>query len=162
MEDTVQADCEVVDKPPVPPPVDSTPPRLSTDLSRATFSAYTRGPSVRAAGRVRRRLGTRVQYRLSEAAITTFTVQRILLGRRRGRACVRPTRSNRRARRCTRHAPLRGSFRLTGRAGVNRFVFTGRLAGRTLRPGRYRLVGRARDLAGNVSRPSLDRFRIVR
>jgi hypothetical protein len=40
--------------------------------------------------------------------------------------------------------------------------FRGRLKGKTLRPGAYRFVIRARDGAGNVSKPRRPQFRIVR
>jgi hypothetical protein len=40
--------------------------------------------------------------------------------------------------------------------------FSGKIAKRALRPGRYRAVIRATDAAGNVSAPARLRFRIVR
>ena len=40
--------------------------------------------------------------------------------------------------------------------------FRGRLKGRALKPGAYRFVIRARDGAGNVSKPQRPKFRIVR
>jgi hypothetical protein len=131
---------------------------LSLGLSPSAFAASRSGPSVRT-GRGR---GTRVTYRLSEAARTTFRVQRVLPGRRvRGR-CVRPTRSNRGKRSCRRHRTLRGSFHDKASAGRNRFRFSGRLAGHALRPGAYRLVATAKDSAGNRSRPARRPFRIIR
>jgi PKD repeat protein len=127
-------------------------------LSATTFAAALRGSSAVAA----RVVGTRVSYRLSEAAVTTFRVERALPGRRvRGR-CVRPTRTNASARHCTRVVLLRGYFVRTGRAGANAFRFTGRLAGRRLVPGVYWLVARAADRAGNRSVIKRVRFRIVR
>ena len=65
-------------------------------------------------------------------------------------------------RRCTRYVRVRGSFTHDGQAGLNRFKFTGRLRGRTLRPGRYRLVAAASNAAGNRSKPRRTKFRIVR
>ena len=95
-------------------------------------------------------------FRLSVPAEALFKVQRRLPGRRvRGR-CVKPRPRNRRARRCTRWVARKGSFNVTGVAGENRFRFTGRLRGRKLPPGRYRLVGTA---AGSRKTAS---FRIVR
>ena len=142
-----------------PPPRDTVAPRVSRlKLSRRTFAAHRSGPSVRGA----RARGTRVSYRISEAATVTFRVQRVLAGRRvRGR-CVKATRANRAKRRCKRYRTLRGSFRHTGTAGANRFTFTGRLAGRSLRPGRYRLLAAAKDAAANKSRPVRKPFRIIR
>jgi hypothetical protein len=69
---------------------------------------------------------------------------------------VKPTRRNRGARRCTRYVRMRGSYSRAGSAGLNRFRFSGRLRGRKLKPGRYRLVGNA---AGDRAAA---RFTIVR
>jgi hypothetical protein len=109
------------------------------------------------------RRGTSVAYRLSEAARVRFTVERAVPGVRSGRRC-RPLRGRPRAgaKRCTAHRVLRGSFRDDGSLGLNRVRFAGRLRGRTLAPGAYRLVAIARDAAGNPSRTARRAFRIVR
>jgi hypothetical protein len=57
---------------------------------------------------------------------------------------------------------LRGAFTHRGKAGRNRFKLTGRLNGRKLAPGRYRLRAVATDPAGNSGSPKRSRFRIVR
>jgi hypothetical protein len=103
------------------------------------FRAARRGPSV-AASR-----GTRVSFRLSEPATARFTVQR----RMRSHGVFRYQR-------------VRGAFSRAGKAGTNRFRFTGRLRGRALRVGAYRLVLRATDPSGNVSPRAYATFRIVR
>jgi hypothetical protein len=131
---------------------------LSLALSPTAFAAFSSGPSVRSAGA----RGTRVSYRLSEAARATFRVQRALAGRRVDGRCVRPTRANRGKPPCERYRTLRGSFSHRGTAGLNRFRFSGRLAGRKLRPGGYRFVVTAKDAAGNTSRPVRSLFRIIR
>lgn len=137
-------------------------------LSPSIFRAAARGPSLsqaRGAQRPRpvRPIGTRLRWRLSETATVTFRVQRAAKGRRVGGRCVRQTRRNRARRRCTRYVTLRGSFSHTGGAGANSARFSGRLRGRKLRPGRYRLLAEARDPAGNrTRRPATRRFRIVR
>jgi hypothetical protein len=46
--------------------------------------------------------------------------------------------------------------------GSNHFRAIRRTARARLEPGRYELILRARDLAGNISRPARARFRIVR
>ena len=58
-------------------------------------------------------------------------------------------------------ARVRGSFRHRDEAGLNTFVFTGRVGGRRLGRGRYRLTAVAADRAGNRSKPVRRRFRIV-
>jgi hypothetical protein len=126
-------------------------------MAPAAFRAAARGPTLS------RAVGTRLRWRLSEAATVTFRVQRAAKGRRVGGRCVRQSRRNRARRRCTRYVTLRGSFRRTGAAGANRARFSGRLRGRKLKPGRYRLLAEARDRAGNKTRrPATKRFRIVR
>jgi hypothetical protein len=88
-------------------------------------------------------------------------VERALAGRRVAGKCVRPTSRNRNRPRCTRWVRLRGSFSHSGKKGSNSFRFTGRLRGRALRPGRYRLVAVATDGAGNRSPARRTGFRIV-
>ena len=93
-----------------------------------------------------------VTYRLSEDATTTFTVDRIDRGRRRGSSCQRPSSSTRRGTPCSRYVRISGSFRDAGEAAATNSVrFTGRVLGRRLKPGRYRLTAVARDAAGNVA-----------
>ncbi len=130
-------------------------------FSRSSFPAQPTGPSLLAQQRT---FGARILFRLSETATTTFRVQRARTGRRiRGR-CRRATRRNKllSRRRCRRYVRVRGSFKHTDGAGANSLRFTGRVGGRRLRPGRYRLVARATDLAGNKSAAKTKRFRIRR
>jgi len=76
--------------------------------------------------------------------------------------CVRPVRANRRNRRCTRQALLRGAFTDSGAAGRNALKFSGRLGGIRLPPGQYWLRAIATDDAGNASAPKWRAFRIAR
>ena len=122
------------------PVLDRTAPALMTvRMSPSRFRAARRGPSIASASAV----GTTVRYRVTEAGTTTFKVARC-----ENRSCAR-----RRA---------MGSISYTTRAGLNRFAFTGRLGGRRLRPGSYRLIGRALDPAGNRSVAETVPFRVVR
>lgn len=134
---------------------DKTKPSLTRfSLSPQSFQAAKSGAALGAA------VGSRVAYRLSEAATTTFTVERAAMGRKRGRRCVKPTKRNAKAKRCTRYVKVAGKFSHAGKAGANRFTFRGRIGGRKLRPARYRLVGVAKDKAGNKSKAVRARFRI--
>jgi hypothetical protein len=110
----------------------------------------------------RARQGARVTYLLSEPAAVRFRVERALPGRRVGRRCVAPYRSNRGRRRCTRYTTSRGSFAHSGQTGTNSLRFSGRLRGRRLFPGSYRLVAIATDPAGHRSTPRRASFAIVR
>ena len=92
------------------------------------------GLAIKRAGR-----GFKVSYALSEVARVTFTVQR---------------RTNGRYRR------VRGRFSKTGVAGANSFRWSGKLRGRRLRPGGYRLVARALDGSNERSATARRRFRV--
>lgn len=138
------------------PTADTTDPVLSgLRLRPARFLAARVGASAAA------HRGTRVSYRLSEIARVRFTVQRARPGRRVGGRCVAPRRWNRNRPSCRRYFTLRGSFSRLGRPGLNSLRFRGRLAGRRLTPGLYRLVAVPRDGAGNVGRARRARFRIL-
>jgi hypothetical protein len=109
-------------------------------LSRSRFAAFSGGGSIaRKAPR-----GTKVSYRLSELAKAKLRIERAFKKGKR-----------------TRYRLLKGSFTHSGKAGLNRFRFTGRLRGKKLRPGRYRLVLVATDAAGNSSKARRMKFRIV-
>ena len=104
------------------------PPCCASSLSREPASAPL------PAGPARARPSARATGRWSATASTarasvTFSVTQRQAGRRgaHGR-CVKPTARNRQARRCTRTVTLRGSFAQAGKAGANKFRFTGRLS----------------------------------
>ncbi len=109
-------------------------------LAPVAFAARRTGPSVPASGGG----GTKVGFRIDGAADVRFRVQRLRLGRRRGGGasprCVAATPRNRAAATCTRRIPLAGGFVRKAKAGANSFRFSGRLGGRRLSPGSYRLV----------------------
>lgn len=105
-----------------------------------------------------RRLGHSISFTLSEEAEVTLSLERRLSGRRvrrrAKRVCARPTRRNRRARRCTRHARVRTTIQLKAKRGANRVVFAGRLSRRkSLKPGSFRLTVNARDSGGLKAKP---------
>jgi hypothetical protein len=110
-------------------------------LSPSAFPAAPSGPSALTA---KRSYGTKVRYTLNEAARVRFTVQQAQPGRKTGTGtktrCVPQTNKNRKAKKCTRLVNLLGTFTLNGRAGANSFRFSGRIGGKRLKPGSYRLV----------------------
>jgi uncharacterized repeat protein (TIGR01451 family) len=109
----------------------------------------------------RAKKGTTFRYTLSEAARVRFVIHRQRPGRKRGKVCQKPTKSNRRGKRCTRYVK-RGAFAQQSTAGANTRKWSGKLGKKPLQRGRYRATLTARDAAGNVSRPKRIRFRIVR
>lgn len=145
---------------PTPTPQDTTPPKITAlRLSRTTFRAAPSGGPFRAA---RVAVGTIVSFTLSEPGSVRFTIDRSAAGRTVKGRCVKPSRSNRRRPRCERWTAVKGSFTVAGRKGANRIELRGRIGGRTLAPGRYRLNARETDRAANRSLTKRTAFKIVR
>ena len=149
--------------PPPPPPPAVVPDTVAAKLTAlsvtpASFRAKTSGASITKSG------GGTIKYRLSEDAVVTFTVERVELGRKKGKSCQRPSPLNRRGARCKRYVKLAGSFRHTGKGGVqNTLRFSGRLSARKkLSVASYRLNAVARDTAGNAGAVRRATFRIKR
>jgi uncharacterized repeat protein (TIGR01451 family) len=105
--------------------------------------------------------GTKFAYKLSEDARVVFTIARRQAGRRHGKACQKPSRSNRHGKRCTRYV-RRGAFAQESSAGPNTRAWSGKLGKKPLKAGRYRATLKASDAAGNSSKVKRLAFRIVR
>ena len=103
----------------------------------------------------------RVSYELDEPATVRFRVTRSSDGRRVARRCVPASHTNSRRAACIRYTTLRGSFTRVRGAGADAFSLTGRLDGRALRPGSYRL-GATPTVDGHAGPTRWMRFRIVR
>ena len=141
-------------------PADTTAPRVrALTLSRRTFRAASRGPSISAK---KKPIGTKVTFSLSEASFVKSTVDRQAKGRKVGPRCKARTKANRKKRACTRWTKVKGSFTVPGKTGSNRFRFRGRIGGRKLKPGRYRLNSQATDRSGNKSALTSKSFKIVK
>ena len=123
-------------------------------LSAKRFRAARRGKAFISVS-----IGTRIKWALTEFARVTITVQK---RRTLSRICRRAARSSRHRTGCRKYVAVKGRFATASTAGVNSVRFRGRLRGKRLKPGRYRFVIRARDGAGNVSKPKRPTFRIVR
>jgi hypothetical protein len=115
------------------------------DRARPVLSRLSLRPFAVRAGR-----RARLRFTLSEQARVIGRIER----RRRGRRGRRGGRF--------RYVRLRGRFSLIRRGGRNTVRFRGRLRGRALRPGRYRLALVAVDAARNRSRTARTGFRVVR
>ena len=126
-------------------------------LTATRFRAARRGRGFISAFRV----GTAIQWLLNEPARVTVGVQRF---RHLSRVCRRRARGSRHrtGTRCRKWVTIKGRASKRSLAGASSIRFRGRLRGKTLRPGTYRFVIRARDGAGNVSKPRRPVFRIVR
>jgi len=111
-------------------------------VSPPRFAAAPSGPSAQAA----RAFGTKVTFTLDQAARVRFTVQQ--------------SRNGRKGKHGKRFVTLKGSFTLAGRAGTNTFHFTGRLNGKRLAPGKYRLVATPKA-NGKIGKKATAGFTII-
>ncbi len=141
------------------------PTTVAVDRTRPALNGYRLSPKafrpLVSGGSIASPRGTTVRYALSEAARTAFTVRVKKSGRKLGRRCVAPKRSNRRKQRCHRFVKV-GGFAHSGKAGTNRLRFGGRVKRKALKRGSYRLLAVAVDTAGNRSTQLSRAFRIIR
>jgi hypothetical protein len=98
-----------------------------SDLFPPVLSALALRPAKFERGSKR---GTRVSFRVSEAATVELSVLRVVGPRR---------------------PPVSGTIERHATAGTNLVKFTGRIGGRDLKPGRYVLMATAEDASGNVA-----------
>ena len=102
-----------------------------------------------------------VSYLLNEQATTTLRVLRKTTGVKKGRTCVAaPRKLKKGAKRCTRWVVISGAVTRVDQPGKNSFRFNGKLRGKRLASGSYRLVAVAQDAAGNVGKPITVAFRV--
>jgi hypothetical protein len=128
----------------------------SLTIGPSTFRTANFGGAILSTRKVRAPVGAAITYSLSAAAPAEFTVERKLSGRKVGKKCVKKTRANRGKKKCTLYKAVKGSFTHSGAAGQNTFRFSGRVGSRSLKPGRYVLLGSA---GGSIKRTP---FRIVK
>ena len=138
---------------------DSTRPRITQVV--VSPRKWKRGRALPRASAIR--TGTTIRWRMNEAARVTLTFQRSRPGRRLGRRCLKPTRRLSLRPRCARVRSVAALTVFSGHPGVNRLRFRGRLPGKILTLGAYRVALDARDAGGNVSATRYSKtFRIVR
>jgi streptogramin lyase len=132
-----------------------------------TPPSFTKAPSLhpsrfRSSGRAGGRIpkGSALTFTLSEAATLKVQVSAPRPGRKVNGNCTAPGKSNRHKPACRRYVPL-GTLSYNAKSGANRFAFSGRVAGHTLKPGSYRLSAIALDAAGNGSSPAKASFTIA-
>ena len=132
-------------------------PQVAPDVEQlkfkpAAFKALATGPSVVA------EKGSLVTFRLDNAAKVTFTFRKVTSGRREGRKC-RPGKAKSKAKRCEIVKTIPGQMILIGISGDNEFRFSGRIDNAALKPGTYRLVGKAE---GTAARSAFTTFKIIK
>lgn len=169
--------------PPPPPPAPTSPPPASSTVTNPMAPASladTTGPSVSDYGMSNKAFqagkastpttgqaakkaatGTTFRYKLSEPATVKIDLQQLLPGRKKGKACVKPTAKLGKAKKCLR-AVSQGTLTRASHAGANTVPFSGRIGTRSLRPGGYQAVLTAIDGAGNGSGRKTLSFKVVR
>jgi hypothetical protein len=136
-------------------------PTLSaTSLTNKTFAVNRKGKAEKAVAAAAKR-GTTIRFTLSEAAKVRVLIESATSGRKVGKTCAKPTRKNRKAKRCTRYRRS-GAFDVAGTKGANRHAFSGRIGAKSLKPGRYRATLTATDAAGNRSAAKRLSFKVVK
>jgi hypothetical protein len=141
---------------------DKVPPTIGlANVRPGAFRAAARGRFLAAIGTPTASGGAILRFRLSEPASVSFTVQQASLGRRVGAMCVPARRRPVGGLGCTFWVPLAGTTTRRLPGGHNRLVLSGRLGGRRLDAGRYRLLATPTDRTQNVGVPAPIGFRIV-
>jgi hypothetical protein len=152
-----------------PPPLGGTHPhgRVPKDrhlaFSRFAFRAAAgrKRPAVVLSTRPNSNAGTIISYTDSQAATTTFTLERQVAGAiKHGRCVAAPRRAHTGTTACVRYVTL-GSFTHADSVGVNRFRFMGRLNGLALRRGTYLMTASPRSRTGQVGPTLKHAFKIV-
>ncbi len=127
--------------------------------TNSVFAVASRSTALHGLAARRHPKGTVFAFTLNLSATVRIAIQSLAPGRRVHGVCRAPTDRFRHKPRCTRAHTLTTLVR-TGHAGHDRVAFTGRLAGRALAPGRYRILVTAVD-AGGTSAPRYLAFTIV-
>jgi hypothetical protein len=119
-------------------------------ISPSSFLPAPSGATIaKAKGKAKKmKYGTTISYRDSQAATTTFTVVSEAKGRRQGKSCKKPGKANKRGKPCKLLVKW-GSFTHVDTAGANSLRFSGRLKGKALTKGIYKLQAVPRDAAGS-------------
>jgi hypothetical protein len=129
----------------------------SLSVSPKSFRALNGGGAIfSSVKKAKAPVGATVAYSLSRSAATYFFVERKTVGRRVKGKCRKQTRANRTKRKCPLFKQLKSTFAHSGSAGQNSFKFSGRIGGRALKPGGYRLVGATSAASARAA------FRIVK
>jgi hypothetical protein len=130
----------------VPPPILPPAPGQIQSLSLAPrkFRTVNAGEAIFSARKkAKAPIGTTVTYTLSAKGSVELLVERRVAGRRVKGRCVKATKANRTKKKCPLFKLKKPGFAHSGAAGTNQFKFSGRIGGKGLPPGSYRLVASA-------------------
>ena len=105
--------------------------------------------------------GTKLRVKLNEAAKIQVKIERRLPGRKVGRKCKKPTPGNASKKKCSRYLTQGSRIKKDGKGGWNEIAFGGKLKGKPLAPGGYRITAVATDSAQGRSAPRSAAFRVL-
>jgi len=143
------APCPAPAPAPAPPPAKPVAGAITgLTISPSSFFAAPSGATISTSKKPKKTYGATVAYHDSQVATTTFTVLSVSQGRTQGKACKKASKVNKHGKRCTIYTPI-GSFTHVDIAGANTLHFSGRIKGKTLAKGSYRLQAVPHDAAGN-------------
>jgi hypothetical protein len=139
----------------------------TTDTSSPTVSSVSAspsrfrvGPQATAVSAAADKTGTTFTYSLSKDARVTLTIEQATAGRKKGRTCAKPSRSNRKGKRCVRYAK-KGTLTRSGQKGQNEVAFSGRIGSKALKPGHYRVGIAGTDSAGQTGATQYGKFTVL-
>ena len=89
----------------------------------------------------------------------TLLIEKVKVGRKSGSSCVKPSRKNRKAKRCALYKRA-GALSRNGLKGQNEVPFSGRIGSRKLTPGKYR-VGISSTNAAGTGNPQFASFTVL-
>jgi hypothetical protein len=104
--------------------------------------------------------GARASWTLSSPATMRLSIQRVVTGRKVAKTCVPTSQRNRKRPKCERYLSV-ATITQAARQGNGSVKLTGKIAGRTMAPGAYRILATA-EAAGRSSVPVAARFTVTR
>lgn len=105
--------------------------------------------------------GTVLNLDLTQASTITITIERLTAGKQSKGKCVTPTTKLRKAKSCTRSTAA-GTLTQPAPAGKSTVAFTGKVRGKALKLGDYRLTVQAKNAAGLSSTSATVKLSVVR
>ncbi|MGH2960112.1 MAG: hypothetical protein ACRDKE_10950 [Solirubrobacterales bacterium] len=105
--------------------------------------------------------GFTLTFTSSEAASLTAKFTKKGPGKKSGKSCKKPTKKNAKAKNCSRWVAVKGSIALNAVLGANTLVFKGKVGGKKLGAGTYRLTLTGSDATGNKLTPVVKTFKVV-
>ncbi len=135
------------------------------DLRPRTFTVDLKAKKSRAAAKPKAKTkktpaGATLKFKLKEWGTAAIEIQRQTTGRKVGKTCAAKTKKNARRKSCKRTVVL-STLQSDGGTDATRVSISGAIGKRALKPGRYVLSVRGRDLSGDLSKARTVAFTIT-